>query len=378
MALRPMGISNAASNLVNSYMMGKEHKARQAETDKQNTIKSLMGSMLMGNATPEQSQQFAELAPQQYVSTSNYLQGQDAAAAETAKALSEGRDIEDLTQMLVLDKEGQDALLQKRIMEVDAANGDSSGSQFLLELEPEQRNKYLQMQAGKYNIAMPDSTKFQQGTGDMSGYAFNPDTGGYTADPAQLARLQAEAEEKSKTEGLLTGKDLAGVNDKVTGLVQGTQEIIDSAKSLEALKERGTPAAQIAAVFKFMKANDPTSTVRESEQGMIYEAEGAMKGFAAKLNQMLGEGGISETNFADLADTAKTIANSAVTSTDESVASYLTVLEESLSPKAYKDMLNRVPNMLEITEAGEETVVDPAIIDNAMTEVDSIMQELGF
>lgn len=76
MALRPMGFSNAASNLVNSYMMGKEYKARQAKEEEQNTIKSLMGSMLMGDVSDEQTQQFATLSPDKYLATQQYLQGQ--------------------------------------------------------------------------------------------------------------------------------------------------------------------------------------------------------------------------------------------------------------------------------------------------------------
>ncbi len=146
----------------------------------------------------------------------------------------------------------------------------------------------------------------------------------------------------------LTPKDIAGVNDKVTALVKPTAEIVTAASALEGLEERGTPAAQLAAVFKFMKAMDPSSTVRESEQGQVYAAEGAMKGFAAQINQFIGEGGLTKTNFRDLTNTAKTLANTSIASTQNQLSGYLGVLEDNISAKQYNKMLTRVPGLFAV------------------------------
>jgi hypothetical protein len=191
---------------------------------------------------------------------------------------------------------------------------------------------------------------FQQGTGIMSGFAFNPETGEFKQSAEAQLALQLDAEAKAKKDKLLSGKDLAGVNDKVTGLVKGVNEIRGAAQSLEALEDRATPAAQLAAVFKFMKAMDPSSTVRESEQGQVYSAEGAMKGFANRINQLLGQGGLSKEGFADLVDTAKQLANTSIDTTEQSVDGYLNVLSDNLTNKQYNDLKSRVPGRLEIQE----------------------------
>ena len=196
-----------------------------------------------------------------------------------------------------------------------------------------------------------DQTKFEQGAGVMQGFTFNPSTGAFTADPAMIERLQKDAEQKAKTEGILKGKDLDGVNKEVTKLIRPAKDIYESAKSLDALMERGTPAAQLAAVFKFMKANDPTSTVRESEQGQVYGAQGAMKGFANKINALSGKGGLSKEGFSDLVNTAKQLANSAISSSSETVNGYLGVLDENLTNKNMTQLLGRVPDSFEIEAA---------------------------
>jgi hypothetical protein len=370
-----LGLSQAANNFVNAYAMGKQQKQQQQEQEKNEQVNSLLGGMLMGTATPDQSQQLAEMAPNQFLSAQNYLQNQAASAAAAQDVMSQEEDIADLTYLLSTDDTAaQDAYLQKRINTITERGGDPRETNMLLSMPADQRSKAIEMLAAQNNIKRPAGDKFEQGTGDMSGYVFNASKGTYEADQATLDRLATEAAEEAKKEGILTGKDLAGVNDKVTNLVSGAQDIVAAAQSLEALEANSTPAAQLAAVFKFMKANDPTSTVREGEQGQVYAAEGAMKGFAAQINQMLGKGGLSEENFNDLVNTAKVMANSAVGSTNQTVGSYLTVLEDSLSAKSLKDLQSRVPPTFKVTETPKES---PKYTDDAMSEVDSIMKDLG-
>lgn len=200
---------------------------------------------------------------------------------------------------------------------------------------------------------MPETGKpepFAQGTGAMSGYVFNPNTGQYAIDPVGYQALIDDAQKDAAEKGMLDAGKIAGINDKVTGLTKDAVEIVTAAKDLEALKDRGTPAAQISAVFKFMKANDPTSTVRESELGMVYSAEGAMRAFANWINSLMGEGRLSPENFQDVADTAKIIANSAVDSSSGVVKSYLDVLSDKIEPEDYQQMLSRVPTKLGIQD----------------------------
>ena len=178
-----------------------------------------------------------------------------------------------------------------------------------------------------------DQTKFEQGAGVMQGFTFNPSTGAFTADPAMIERLRKDAEQKAKTEGILKGKDLASINDKVTGLTKDVVSISESASSLDALKGRGTPAAQLAAVFKFMKALDPGSVVREDEQNMAVATGGAADSLVGMVNSMIGEGKLSDAVFSDFVNTAKQLANASISATDATVKDYLAVLDENLTNK---------------------------------------------
>lgn len=154
MALRPMGLANAAGNFVNSYMMGKQVQAERAEQSKQDEIKTLMGGMLMGQSTPEQQQQFSQLAPTQFVNTQNYLQGQQDKKAVAATVLGDERDKSDLMELAsTSDEPTQNAILQKRITELGPEN--SADSQQLLNMPFEQRQNWIQMKASELDIKMP-------------------------------------------------------------------------------------------------------------------------------------------------------------------------------------------------------------------------------
>jgi len=220
-------------------------------------------------------------------------------------------------------------------------------------------------QLGKLTPA--NTVDYQQAKGKgLEGFVFNPATGAFTVNPQMLELLQNNATELAETEGMLDPNQVAGVNDKVTTLLKDTNDIREAASTLETLEARSTPAAKIGAIFKFMKSLDPTSTVRESEGRMILEAEGAMKGYAQRVNEMMGEGPLSETNFRDLVDTAKTMANGSIDSVTGTISGYLGVLDDKISTEDMKQMMSRVPQRFEISESsgkGDE-YVEGTIITN--------------
>jgi len=203
-------------------------------------------------------------------------------------------------------------------------------------------------QLGKLTPA--NTVDYQQAKGKgLEGFVFNPATGAFTVNPQMLELLQTNASELAETEGLLDPNQVAGVNNKVTALLKDTNDIREAASTLDTLEARSTPAAKIGAIFKFMKALDPTSTVRESEGRMILEAEGAMKGYAQRVNEMMGEGPLSETNFRDLVDTAKTMANGSIDSVTNTISGYLGVLDDKITPEDMQQMQSRVPQRFEIS-----------------------------
>jgi hypothetical protein len=255
-----------------------------------------------------------------------------------------------------LDDVALESVLQHRnnMLEMSKTNPNINAqhSDFFLKVFEQDREKAMKMVDTERRLlsrrGLIKGGSFEQGKGDMEGYVFDKDSGTFSIDPELKKSLDADAAEKKKEEGLLDPNQIAGVNDKVTTLTKGVRDAWEAASALDALKKRGTPAAKIGAIFKFMKALDPTSTVRESEGRMIMEAEGAMKGFAQRVNELLGEGPLSEANFADLVDTSKIIANDAIGSAQRSVDGYLEVLDDKLTPEDLDQLRARVPTSFEV------------------------------
>lgn len=240
-------------------------------------------------------------------------------------------------------------------------NPEQSEQLFLqaYQASPEFVSKF--MQASKLRKeAMTSGTEkkpYQMGDG---GLVFDPNTGTYSIDPTAKQALEQKAQEKAAEGKKLGVKDIQGINKDVSGLIKGVNDIASSAKSLEALQGSSSPAAKLAAVFKFMKANDPTSVVRESEQGQVYQAQGAAKALAGKLNSLLGEGELSDDGFQDLVDTAKVMANSAIDASNAEISGYLDVYGETLPSDFKSKIKNRIPKVFATREDQPKTAIDQA------------------
>jgi hypothetical protein len=235
-------------------------------------------------------------------------------------------------------------------------NGASSTeTQRVMQLSPEEARKEA---IGRLAMTDPEGFKawqsskptFKQATAKgMGGWNFNEADGSYTLDPNYEAFLASDAG-RLAAKDMLNPKDVSGINDKVSGLVKEAVQIRGAALDLEALASDASQPAVIAAIFKFMKALDPTSAVRENEVGMIEGAEGAAQGVANMYNRLMGEGGMSTEGFAEIVRTAKTLSNSAALSSSDSVNSYTEVMADNLLPKQLQNMRKRVPVQFEIVE----------------------------
>lgn len=191
-----------------------------------------------------------------------------------------------------------------------------------------------------------DKVTYKMGSGAMAGYSFDDSTGTFSIDPKIKADLAKDASRKAAKTGMLTSKDIAGVNDKVTALTKDTSAIVKSAKSLQALKANSSAASKLAAVFQFMKSLDPTSVVRETEQGQVYAASGAAAQIAGKLNSLIGEGQLTEAGFQDIVNTSIVLADSAIDVSNDEVSSYLSVLQDKVPPEDLKKLQARVPERM--------------------------------
>lgn len=280
---------------------------------------------------------------------------------KTATDKSKARKIQTLKDALISTSPRK--VLEEELNQLRGEGGDTKQLQSLLDsnISDEELNDML---LSGLAIEQPESAraymettkkpakKFSMGSGRMAGYSFDPTTGAFSMEPGLRVQLEKDAARLAGKEKF-KAKDVAGINDKVTALTKDVGAMVAASKSLEKLRESSTPAAQVAAVFMFMKALDPTSTVRESELGLIYSAEGAAQGMANRLTKLLGEGQLSTEGFLDLVNTSKDLANSAIDSSAIEVNKYLAVLEDNLTKKQLDSLLARVPERLVQSGAAE-------------------------
>lgn len=143
-------------------------------------------------------------------------------------------------------------------------------------------------------------------------------------------------------------KTISDVNKQVTPMIQSTVDVYRSAASLEKLREVDSPAAKLAAVFKFMKALDPSSVVRETEQGQVYSAGGLASELAGKLNSLKGKGALEGEVFDDLVLTAKEMANRSLSNSREEMDSFLGVYSGLIDDNYISRYKNRIPKPFDI------------------------------
>lgn len=222
-------------------------------------------------------------------------------------------------------------------------------------------------QAGVLQSDKPDKkSAFKMSEG---GLVFDPNTGTFKRDPVAQQVLEEIASKKQSGQ-TLTVKDKQSLNKDVTGIIKETVKIRNFAAELDKLKGRGSAAAKLGAVFKFMKSLDPTSVVRETEQGQVYAAEGAAAQIAGQINSILGEGKLTEKGFQDLVDTAKVIANSSIESSGREVSTFFDTFEDSLPSSFVEKSKLRVPKPFEV-EQGETVQSQQGETVQAQPEIQS-------
>jgi hypothetical protein len=148
----------------------------------------------------------------------------------------------------------------------------------------------------------------------------------------------ADAAAKLQAGQQLGAKDLRQINSDLTTFTKEHTGMYSAAKDLETLRARNTPASQLAAIFKYMKALDPTSVVREGEQVMVQRTDGVFGSMANYVSQLQSGKRLNDDQMKDLEVTAKQLANSQAEAVNSSVDSYLQSYGGTL-PEAQKKLL---------------------------------------
>lgn len=307
-------------------------------------------ALFQGTETPEQ---IADLFTRDPARAKSLLEG---AGAFTAKGQEKLANTAFRIQSIQNPQQRNQAL-QQVVQQMQSGGGDPSAFANLIGQSPEQQNSGLQaLQSAALSVKQrADLAEGQQriGLSERQVSASERNVASQIAsrqanqalNQQKFQQAQVVAQNAINAGVQIDAKGRRSINSDITGLIKESVAIHASAKSLEGLEKLGSAASRLAAVFKFMKALDPTSVVRETEQGQVYAASGAASQLAGQLNSILGKGKLTDAGFKDLVATSKNIANSSLNSTSGSVKSYLDTFEDTL-PNSFKLRLtNRVPDL---------------------------------
>jgi hypothetical protein len=210
---------------------------------------------------------------------------------------------------------------------------------------PDQFARFTAEQAKPMEPAKPAS--YQQGSGDLAGYVFNPETGEYKAATNVLQKI--ESARAAKQGGEEVGiKDVASLNKDITALVKDTDMIYRTSKDITKLKKLGGGPASISIVYKFMKSLDPTSVVREGEFATAANAGGIPENVLNVYNRLIEGERLPEKVIEDFEIAAAELANSSIDATSSAVDGYLETFDTRLPPRLKESLKGRVPQRIEI------------------------------
>jgi len=248
--------------------------------------------------------------------------------------------------------------LQGRIQQLEANGIDSSDTRQALALAQAGDFAALEEltdQAISLGQAEEKQAPFQFKEG---GIIFNPNTGKTTVDPVAKQRIDNIAARANVT-GKLDFKGRQSMNKDVTGLLKNTVGIVNTAKDIGKLGRLGGGPASIALVFKFMKALDPTSVVREGEFATAQNSAGIPEGIRNIFNKLLTGERLGEAQIKQFVDTVQALANTAIGGSTEEINKLLNTFGDTLPDDFKKSLLNRIPGGFEVDQKPPASIAKP-------------------
>ncbi len=263
-------------------------------------------------------------------------------------------------QMHLAPKEQQEAMFNAAIDDPRFDIDEEDRSSFM---DPNARKAVIGKVKGKeyadnFFGGQQEKTKFQQGSGKMAGHVFNPDDGTFSINPEIKNKIDAAKENPD-----LGFKDIQGLNKDFTSLTQDTKLIRNTAKDLSKLSKMvGTDGnvsgpSSIAMVFKFMKALDPTSVVRESEFATAENSSGVPENMRNLYNKLMSGGKLGPKQVDEFVSTAKGLANSAIDSSSTEIENYLNTFGNTIPANTRESLLKRIPERFESDKKESNTEV---------------------
>ena len=340
-----MNIGQTVGNTIQSSNQQEQQQQEQGDAE------DLMRRALGGD--PEAFKELTVKSPQAARQAAEYIQSQQAGQQQqddrfkTQIAQDTAGFVE---QMHLAPKDQQEAMF-------NAAIDDPR-----FDIDEDDRNSFMDINARKAIIGQvkgkeyadnffgADQAKLEQGKGDMSGYSFDTSTGEYSINPSLKAKL-----EKVKSSPVLDAKDRQSINKDFTQLTSDTKLIRNTASDLDKLSKIKSGPASIAMVFKFMKALDPTSVVREGEFATAENSAGIPEALRNTYNKLMEGGRLGPKQIDQFVFTAKSLANSAIESSNTEVGDFINTFEDTLPEGFKKALINRIPKSFDIKKIEPET-----------------------
>ena len=215
-------------------------------------------------------------------------------------------------------------------------------------LKPREQPSFVGRQGEQAIVRMPDGTFQAQEIGNLNtkqqpdkvlevkdgNVVLQRPDGSVFAQPLAGFVQQAESVKLS---------DLNNINKEVGNLVKDANLIRSAATALQTLSKTKSPTDQLAAVFKLMKALDPTSVVREGEQQQARSVGGPSDALIGFVNQIKGQGSLPPKVFEDMVRTAERLANQSIDDVTTTVDGYLTGFGSQLKDKTKGNLRTRIP-----------------------------------
>lgn len=315
-----------------------------------------------------QQQQLGTQRAEQQLVTGGLQQQQIQQGIETEEQRAKSQNLfNTVARLRALPDAQKGAFLEQNIANIESRNGDSTESRQALELF--QQGKFEELNTSLDNLfqagvstgflkapkPLPKQAPFQFKEG---GIIFNPNTGETRIDPAAKQRIDAIAQ-KAIVTGELDFKDKQSMNKDVTGLLKNTVGIFNTAKDLAKLGGLGGGPASIALVFKFMKALDPTSVVRESEFATAQNSAGIPEGIRNIFNKLQSGERLGKVQIKQFVEAAQALANTAIDGSSVEINSLLDTFGDTLPDEFKKSLLNRIPKSFEASQEPPASTASP-------------------
>lgn len=165
---------------------------------------------------------------------------------------------------------------------------------------------------------------------------------------AETDKILADIQKKSDKPGPINFKDFRALNNDVTSLIKEPLQVRKAADRLSAIGKTKSATDQLAAIFTFMKALDPTSVVREGEQRQAASTGGVTDQFIGFVNKIIGEGALPPAVFESMILTAKTLANEATEGATSTLSNSLNAFGDRLTEDDRSKLLKRIPESFDI------------------------------